>query len=55
MTTIHTLGELRSSGYKIRSVKDEGAFYYFEKPIDMRRLQLVLRKAAEYSSARHAN
>jgi DNA-binding NtrC family response regulator len=36
----------------IRSVKDEGAFYYFEKPIDMRRLQLVLRKAAEYSSAR---
>src|SRR5438132_2912263 len=23
MTTIHTLGELRSSGYKIRSVKDE--------------------------------
>src|SRR5512141_1232128 len=23
MTTIHTLGELRSSGYRIRSVKDE--------------------------------
>jgi DNA-binding NtrC family response regulator len=39
----------------IRSVKDEGAFYYFEKPIDMRRLQLVLKKAAEYSSARREN
>jgi DNA-binding NtrC family response regulator len=39
----------------IRSVKDEGAFYYFEKPIDMRRLQLVLRKAAEYSSAQREN
>src|SRR5205823_3691125 len=39
----------------IRSVKDEGAFYYFEKPIDMRRLQLVLRKAAEYSGARREN
>jgi len=39
----------------IRSVKDEGAFYYFEKPIDMRRLQLVVRKAAEYSSARREN
>ena len=39
----------------IRSVKDEGAFYYFEKPIDTRRLQLVLRKAAEYSSARREN
>ncbi|HLJ73660.1 MAG TPA: magnesium chelatase, partial [Thermoanaerobaculia bacterium] len=23
MTTIHTLGELRNSGYKVRSVKDE--------------------------------
>ena len=39
----------------IRSVKEEGAFYYFEKPIDTRRLQLVLRKAAEYSSTRHEN
>src|SRR6185436_17391698 len=35
----------------IRAVKDEGAFYYFEKPIEMGRLRLVLRKAAEYSSA----
>ncbi len=39
----------------IRSVKDEGAFYYFEKPIDMRKLQLVLKKAAEYGSARREN
>jgi len=39
----------------IRSVKDEGAFYYFEKPIEMGRLRLVLRKAAEYSSARREN
>ncbi|MGH9760850.1 MAG: sigma-54-dependent transcriptional regulator [Blastocatellia bacterium] len=39
----------------IRSVKDEGAFYYFEKPIDTRKLQLVLKKAAEYGSARREN
>lgn len=39
----------------IRSVKDEGAFYYFEKPIDMRKLQLVLRKAVEYGSTRREN
>ena len=39
----------------IRSVKEEGAFYYFEKPIDTRRLQLVLRKASEYSSTRREN
>src|SRR5215470_8018654 len=39
----------------IRSVKEEGAFYYFEKPVDTRRLQLVLKKAAEYSNARREN
>jgi len=39
----------------IRSVKDEGAFYYFEKPIDTKKLQLVLQRAAEYSSARREN
>ncbi|HKV38540.1 MAG TPA: sigma-54 dependent transcriptional regulator [Blastocatellia bacterium] len=39
----------------IRSVKDEGAFYYFEKPIDTRRLMLVLKKAAEYSTTRREN
>jgi DNA-binding NtrC family response regulator len=39
----------------IRSVKDEGAFYYFEKPVDMRRLQLVLKKAIEYSNTRREN
>jgi DNA-binding NtrC family response regulator len=39
----------------IRAVKDEGAFYYFEKPINTRKLQLVLKKAAEYSSARREN
>jgi DNA-binding NtrC family response regulator len=39
----------------IRSVKEEGAFYYFEKPIDMRKLQLVLKKSAEYSGARREN
>jgi DNA-binding NtrC family response regulator len=39
----------------IRSVKEEGAVYYFEKPIEMRKLQLVLKRAAEYSSARREN
>ncbi len=39
----------------IRAVKDQGAFDYFEKPIDTRKLQLVLKKAAEYSSARQEN
>ena len=39
----------------IRAVKDEGAFYYFEKPVDMRRLQLVLKKAIEFSSSQREN
>jgi DNA-binding NtrC family response regulator len=39
----------------MRAVKEEGAFYYFEKPIDTRRLQLVLKKACEYTSTRLEN
>ncbi|HXG91058.1 MAG TPA: sigma-54 dependent transcriptional regulator [Blastocatellia bacterium] len=39
----------------VRAVRDEGAFYYFEKPINTRKLQLVLKKAVEYSDARREN
>jgi DNA-binding NtrC family response regulator len=39
----------------IRAVRDAGAFYYFEKPVDTRRLQLVLAKAIEFRGARTEN
>jgi DNA-binding NtrC family response regulator len=39
----------------IRAVKDEGAFYYFDKPVDTKKLQLVLAKAVDFGSARREN
>ncbi|MCI0664207.1 MAG: sigma-54 dependent transcriptional regulator [Acidobacteria bacterium] len=39
----------------VRAVKEEGAFYYFEKPINTRQLNVVLQRAIEQSSTRHEN
>lgn len=39
----------------LRAVQEEGAFYYFEKPIDLQRLRLVVERAVEYSEARLEN
>jgi len=39
----------------VRAVKEEGAFYYLEKPINTRQLQLVLRRAIEQSATQHEN
>jgi DNA-binding NtrC family response regulator len=39
----------------VRAVKEEGAFYYFEKPINIRQLNVVLERAIEQAAARHEN
>ena len=39
----------------VRAVKEEGAFYYLEKPINTRQLQLVLRRAIEQAATQHEN
>ncbi|MBK9706585.1 MAG: sigma-54-dependent Fis family transcriptional regulator [Acidobacteria bacterium] len=39
----------------VRAVKEEGAFYYFEKPINTRQLNMVLQRAIEQASTRHEN
>jgi DNA-binding NtrC family response regulator len=39
----------------MRAVKEEGAFYYFEKPINTRQLSLVLQRAVEQSATHHEN
>ena len=39
----------------VRAVKEEGAFYYLEKPINTRQLQLVLQRAVEQSVTQHEN
>ena len=39
----------------VRAVKEEGAFYYFEKPINTRQLSVVLQRAIEQSAAQREN
>jgi DNA-binding NtrC family response regulator len=39
----------------VRAIQEEGAFYYFEKPVDINKLRLVVERAMEYSQARHEN
>ncbi len=39
----------------VRAVKEEGAFYYFEKPINTKQLNLVLQRAIEQFSTQQEN
>jgi DNA-binding NtrC family response regulator len=39
----------------LRSIQEEGAYHYFEKPIDMRKLRIVIERAAQYGEARREN
>jgi DNA-binding NtrC family response regulator len=39
----------------LRAIQEEGAFHYFEKPIDFAKLRVVVERAAEYAAARREN
>jgi DNA-binding NtrC family response regulator len=39
----------------VRAIQEEGAFHYFEKPIDFSKLRLVVERAVEYAEARREN
>ena len=39
----------------LRAIQEEGAFHYFEKPLDFAKLRLVVERAVEYSEARREN
>src|SRR5256885_9598318 len=39
----------------LRAIQEEGAYHYFEKPIDMRKLRIVVERAVEYGAARREN
>ncbi|HEX3557860.1 MAG TPA: sigma-54 dependent transcriptional regulator [Pyrinomonadaceae bacterium] len=39
----------------MRAIQEEGAFHYFEKPIDFSKLRLVVERAVEYAEARREN
>lgn len=39
----------------VRAIQDEGAFYYFEKPIEIEKLYPVVESALEYSATQRGN
>ena len=39
----------------LRAIQEEGAFHYFEKPIDFPKLRLVVERAVEFAEARREN
>lgn len=39
----------------VRAIREEGAYHYFEKPIDYGTLRLVVERAVEYNEARREN
>ena len=39
----------------LRAIQEEGAYHYFEKPVDAQKLRIVLERAVEYGSARREN
>jgi DNA-binding NtrC family response regulator len=49
------LAERGSVELAIRAIQEEGAFYYFEKPVDANKLRLVLDRAVELTEARREN
>jgi DNA-binding NtrC family response regulator len=49
------LAERGSVELAIRAIQEEGAFYYFERPVDANKLRLVLDRAVELTEARREN
>src|SRR5437870_2643187 len=39
----------------VRAIQEEGAYHYFEEPVDLDKLSVVLERAFEYSEARREN
>jgi DNA-binding NtrC family response regulator len=39
----------------LRAIQEEGAYHYFEKPIDFNKLRMVVERAVEYGQARREN
>jgi DNA-binding NtrC family response regulator len=49
------LAESGSVELAIRAIKEEGAFYYFEKPVEANKLRVVLERAVELADAKREN
>jgi DNA-binding NtrC family response regulator len=49
------LAESGSVELAIQAIKEEGAFYYFEKPVESNKLRVVLKRAVELTDAKREN
>jgi DNA-binding NtrC family response regulator len=49
------LAERGSVELAVRAIQDEGAYHYFEKPVDANRLRVVLDRAVELTEAKREN
>ncbi len=49
------LAERGSVELALRAIQDEGAYHYFEKPVDANKLRVVLDRAVELTEARREN
>jgi len=54
-TAVILLTGLGTVEMALRAVQEEGAFHYFEKPIDFQKFRVVVERAAEYTEARREN
>jgi DNA-binding NtrC family response regulator len=54
-TPVILLAESGSVELAIRAIQEEGAFYYFEKPVDAHKLRVVLDRAVELTEAKREN
>jgi DNA-binding NtrC family response regulator len=55
LTPVILLADHNSAETAARAIQEEGAYYYFEKPINFDRLEIVLKRAVELSEARRDN
>lgn len=54
-TPVIIAGEQNSIETALRAIQEEGAYHYFEKPIDLEKLNVVLERAVELADARREN
>src|SRR5438128_1106433 len=54
-TPVILAGNDRSVETAVRAIQEEGAYHYFEKPVDIEKLCVVLERAVELAEARREN
>jgi DNA-binding NtrC family response regulator len=54
-TPVIIAGEQNSIETALRAIQEEGAYHYFEKPLDIEKLNVVLERAVELAEARRDN